>query len=183
MLKLQKKIYIINGMGGCGKTTLCDIVADEYKCDNFQVINISSVDQIKHCAKILGWDGVSKTEIDRKFLSDLKDLSTQYCDAPLKYEMQEIEKFYALNLSGILFIHIREPQEIKKLVDKYPEIKTVLVRNKNIPKIIGNHADANVENYKYDYYIDNNGTLEEYKETVLEFMDKLLNDGGSNGIN
>lgn len=178
-----KIVLVINGAGRSGKDTLCDITQGIYDNFDFNVLNISSVDQVKECAKMLGWDGVSKTEVDRKFLSDLKDLSTQYCDAPLKYESKKVEDFYRLSTSGILFIHIREPQEIKKLVNRYPEIKTVLVRNKNAPKIAGNHADANVENYQYDYYIDNNGTLDEYKETVLSFIDNLINKGGNNETN
>ena len=183
MEEKQKIILVVNGAGRTGKDTLCNIIKKSFGNSQFFVSSISSVDQIKHCAKILGWDGISKEEVDRKFLSDLKDLSTQYCDAPLKYEIQEIEKFNALIKPGILFIHIREPQEIKKLVDIYPEIKTILVRNKNVPTITGNHADANVENYNYDYYIDNNGTMEEYEKVVLEFIDNLINKGGSNGIN
>ena len=45
----------------------------EFYCrlTNKQVINYSSVDEIKRIAKDIGWTG-SKTERDRKFLCDLK---------------------------------------------------------------------------------------------------------------
>lgn len=173
-MKVNKHIYIINASGRSGKDTLCNIVADRYDTDNFQVLNISSVDQVKHCAKILGWDGVSKNDIDRKFLSDLKDLATQYCDSPFKYEYKRIRDFMGTISPGIMFIHIREPEEIKKLVDAFPAIKTLYIKNDNIPKITTNHADANTENYEYDYYIDNNGTLEDFRRTVLKFFEEEL---------
>ena len=44
-------------------------------------------------------------------------------------------------------------------------------------KITSNDSDANVENYVYDYYIDNNGTLEELEEKALEFINKLKSGG------
>jgi hypothetical protein len=39
-----------------------------------------------------------------------------------------------------------------------------------VPQINSNHADANVSNYVYDYYIDNNGTIEELQELAEDFM-------------
>lgn len=172
----KKTIIIVNGMARSGKDTFCDIVYNKYQNRRFQVLKISSVDQIKECAKILGWDGISKTLIDRKFLSDLKDLATEYCDSPFKYELKRIKEFYNLDKPGVLFIHIREPEEIAKLKQKYPDIRTVLVRNPNVPVINNNTGDASVENYVYDYYIDNDGTLEQYKVRVLELMEVLFNE-------
>ena len=68
----EKVKIIINGCGGVGKDTFVDY------CRIFaNITNISSVDKIKEAAKILGWNG-GKAEEDRKFLSDLKLLSTGY---------------------------------------------------------------------------------------------------------
>ena len=62
----NKTVIVINGVGGVGKDTLCDIASKYYK-----VMNVSSVDPIKDAARILGWDGAKEPK-DRKFLSDLK---------------------------------------------------------------------------------------------------------------
>ena len=35
-------------------------------------------------------------------------------------------------------------------------------------------ADANVFNYKYDYIIENNGTLDEFYWTVYKFVKDVL---------
>lgn len=171
----MKLVVIINGVGRSGKDTLCNFVADEFESDNFSVVSISSVDKIKQCAKILGWNGCSKSDKDRKFLSDLKDLATQYCDSSFNYEVKMIDKFLKNKKPGIMFIHIREPEEITKLVNRFPDVKTLLVQNINEPNITSNHADCNVENYDYDYYICNNGTLEEFRINSCNFIEDLWN--------
>ena len=165
-----KKIYVLNGSGRSGKDSMCNFVADEYEDDNFMVVNISSVDQIKQCAKLLGWNPTSKTELDRKFLSDLKDLATNYNDSPFNYEKKRIEDFLKSAKQGIMFIHIREPEEIRKLVEQYPQIETILVTNPKAVEITGNHADKFVNEYQYDHYLSNDGTLDDWKNTCIEFV-------------
>ena len=49
---MNKLIVVINGRGGVGKDTLCSFVSD-----NYNVMNISSIDPIKEIAKTIGWDG------------------------------------------------------------------------------------------------------------------------------
>ena len=77
---MQKQVIIINGTGGSGKDTFV-----QYCSKYAKVINISSVDKVKEAATILvGWKG-EKDEKSRKLLVDLKKLSIDYNDAPLKY--------------------------------------------------------------------------------------------------
>ena len=47
----------------------------------------------------------------------------------------------------------------------------MFIQNDNVPAITSNAADANVENYDYDYTIQNNGTLEEYEDNIKLFME------------
>ena len=77
------------------------------------------------------------------------------CEAVERFEKSEDE---------IMFIHIREPEEIKKVVDKF-SCKTLLIKRDGTQKIISNDSDKNVENYSYDYVI-NNTTLENFKNMV-----------------
>lgn len=165
----MKQIVIINGSGGAGKDTFCDYVS---KYTGYGTYTISSVDKIKEIAKLIGWDGVSKTEKDRKFLSDLKLLTTQYNDLPLKDIKEKIKTFKSNFRIDIMFIHIREPKEIEKLKKEYPDdnIKTLLITNKNVPRITSNDGDAGVFNYHYDFVINNDGTLDDLKEAVLDFV-------------
>lgn len=71
---MEKQIVIINGTGGSGKDTFVQFCSKYNK-----VMNFSSIDKVKEIARLIGWDG-KKTEKDRKFLSDLKKLTTEYND-------------------------------------------------------------------------------------------------------
>lgn len=162
----MKQIIIINGSGGVGKDTFIDF------CKKYaKILNISSVDKVKEAAKILaGWNG-EKDEKSRKFLSDLKDLGIKYNDAPLKYILEKAEAFKISN-NDLMFIHIRECEEIEKCKNKC-NAKTLLITNTNVAAISSNISDSDVANYNYDYYIKNDGTLEELDIKAKEFIEKL----------
>lgn len=159
----MKHIIIINGCGGVGKDTFVDMCA-KYT----SVVNYSSVKEIKEIAKYIGWDG-SKEERNRKFLSDLKLLTTEYNDFPFNCICKQIDRF--LNSSDeLMFIHIRDIPEIKKVVSKYPFVKTMLVTSKRIKPITTNIADANVANYDYDYVVENDNDLTDLDEKAEMFV-------------
>ena len=161
---MKKEIFVINGSGGVGKDTFV-----EYCREFTNVKNISTIDKIKEVAKLLGWNG-AKEEKDRKLLSDLKQLSIEYNDGPTKYILDEYEKFKNSD-EKIMFIHVREPEEIKKLVDRI-HCKTLLITSSRVKKIISNKADANVLEYNYDENVKNDGSLDELKENVKKFISK-----------
>ena len=160
---LEKRKVIINGSGGVGKDTFVDFCRIYAK-----VTNISSVDKIKEAAKILGWDG-GKTEDARKFLSDLKILSTEYNNYPYQYVADSIKEFESNKSSRVMFIHVREPEEIDKLKKEFGCI-TLLIRNINKDIITSNMADANINNYEYDYVVDNDLDLSALKDKAIKFI-------------
>ena len=168
---MKKLIFIINGSGGTGKDSFCNIIKQYSGHDTY---TISSANRAKKIAMdVFGWDGISKNEKARKLLATIKDLLTWWDDIPFKDMKGEIMYFEATPSMEIMFIHVREPQEIQKLVDIFPHIKTILITNKNVPNITSNDADASVFNYKYDYYIENNGTLDDLKDTALSFINQF----------
>jgi len=167
----MKKVIILNGAGESGKNTFVQFCRDILSPHNIYVDNISSVDQIKEAAALLGWDGV-KDDRSRKFLSDLKDLSTAFNDGPLRYMVDQVESI-SLMQETLVFLDIREPEEIQKAKGTFHAI-TVLIRRTD-PEQFSNHADRNVENYSYDYVIDNypGTTFEELKQKVKEFLQRI----------
>lgn len=171
---LNKQIFVINGSGGVGKDTFVNLVSIELNDIMKQfhtVMNFSSVDKVKEIAKEIGWDD-RKTERDRKFLSDLKILTSNYCDMSFQSMKEKVDEFMLDKHSIYLFLHIREPQEIKRAVKEF-RANTILIRRNSIKHITSNMADENVFNYNYDFVIDNNGTLEELKDKAKEFIRKV----------
>lgn len=163
---MDKKIFVINGSGGSGKDTFVSFCGETKK-----VLNVSSIDKVREAAKILvGWNG-EKDEVSRKLLVDLKKLSIDYNDAPTKYILSRAEEFMNSDYE-MMFIHVREGEEIDKL-KKSLNLKSILILNPNVEEIKSNTSDANVKEYNYDYTILNDGTLEDLKNKVKEFMGGL----------
>ena len=165
---MEKQIFIINGSGGVGKDTFVELVAKSlYRLYGYTLLNYSSIDCVKNIAKSIGWNG-GKTEKDRKFLSDLKVLMTEYNDMPfisLEYMVHLFEK--ADNLK-ILFLHIREPKEIERAKQAF-NAQTILIKRDSIPHITSNMADNGVFDYQYDIEINNDGDLSDLENQAKEF--------------
>lgn len=158
---MKKQIVIINGTGGSGKDSFVQMCMTHAK-----VINFSSVDKVKEVAKVVGWDG-GKTDKDRKFLSDLKKLTAEYNDMPFVSTKEAVDNFKKSD-AQILFIHIREPEEIKRAADAF-KAKTLLIKRAGLENITTNYSDANVDNYPYDYKIENT-TLENLQTSAKNFV-------------
>lgn len=172
---MNKQIFIINGSGGVGKDTFVELVSVELndKLKRFHtVVNFSSVDRVKEIAREIGWDG-RKTEKDRKFLSDLKSLTRDYCDMPFQSMKNKIKEFLESEEGQVLFLHIRESEEIKRVVNEFGA-KTILIVRDSATQITSNTSDKNVFDYHYDFIVDNNGTIEELQEKAKQFVNKFL---------
>lgn len=171
------KIVVINGTGGSGKDTFVGMIAGilgESRCYNY-----STVDFVKYIAVIAGWKG-TKTPKDRKFLSDLKKVLTEWDDLPYKITAKEIEAAAAAMFEAghfhdsVMFIHCREPEEIERLADKFMA-HTLLVSRAAADEIEQiNDSDNNVCEYNYECIVENNGTLEDLADSARIYITEIL---------
>lgn len=162
----MKKVYVVNGENETFINFLSKYIPT-LKC--------SIVDLPKEAAKVFGWDG-GKTEKDRRFLSDIMELSTKYNDAPFKDVLSLVTDFKNSKdfvEYEVLIIDMQDPKDIARAVETFGA-ETILVRNPNAIKIKSNHADRDVENYEYDYIIENNGTLEQLDSVARRFVDEII---------
>ena len=169
------KVIIINGQGGAGKDTFVELCKKEDW--DIYVQNFSTVDFVKKIAEECGWKG-EKTQESRLFLSNLKDIMTQYNDLPYYKVLEAIDsllyKFYSYDISTnelVIFIHAREPADIKRWV-KNLKARSLLI-HRTSEGIFENHADRDVYTIDYDYTIVNNGTLDDLKVKAIEFIDAI----------
>jgi len=144
---MKKTIVIINGTGGCGKDEFVSFASRYAK-----TINFSSIDKVKAMATAMGWEGI-KGEKDRKFLSDLKRLTTFYNDMAFRDCQRAVNEFNSSD-AQLLFMHIREPEEIERAVQRFGAL-SLLIKRKNHENILTNYSDACVDNYDYDFIIEN----------------------------
>jgi hypothetical protein len=171
-------VLIVNGAPEVGKDIFTSNIKKIFDADsnNDRIYNyISTVDHIKEIALTsFDWDGV-KDESGRRLLSDLKDASTRYNSGPFKKVVSKIDNldvFYD-GYTILSIVHSREPDEISKFKEYYKDnCYTILIKRKT-DVLISNHADANVDKYRYEYEIDNNGTLEEFYDKCIDFINAL----------
>ena len=188
----RTKVVIINGKPQSGKDTFCKY-AQGY-CDDDESANtliISSVDPLKEMLAQLGWDG-TKTDKIRDMLMDMKQLWVQNQDGPTMFLFNNILEFHkaCTGEDNIVFVHIREPEEIKKLVNALTgfesmgiDVISLLVIRKggedtpNQPAETRRSDDeALINSYEYDVTINNDEDLIKLQELAAEFVDKLLED-------
>lgn len=143
----MKKIFITNGSGTAEKDSFVTAVGKYVPVYKYSAIDL------------------------------VKDMLTEYGDIPFKDVSAAIADFKnGLVDADVMFIDIREPDEIARAVKEFGA-KTILVRNPSANKIDSNHADRDVENYEYDYIIENNGTLEQLEKMAKLFAQRIIIDG------
>lgn len=161
----MKKIFITNGSATNGKDTFAKMMGDYISTYKY-----SSIDLVKDMLEFAGIPQEPKTEEKRLLYSDTKDRLTKYDDIPFKDITSIVADFKNNKIeSEVLLIDIREPEEIARAVKTFGA-ETILVRNPNAIKIESNHADRDVENYEYDYIIENDGTLEQLERVAKLFI-------------
>ena len=170
----MKVHVIINGFPRSGKNTFVDFCKEYLKNENIETRDISSVDVVKKCALELGWDG-EKDFKGRRFLSELKDLSSSNYDGPLKYMI----KTGTPGFDYVSFYHVREPQEIDRLKKELSDLNflvyTLLIRRSEVEnEVQSNHADSEVLNYSYDYECYNNRDIEHFKKLAESFSNAMI---------
>ena len=167
----DKIVIVINGKGGVGKDALCELAARL-----FYVKTISSITPVKQVAALCGWKG-EKDGKARKFLADLKQLLIAYNDLPNQYLAREVQAFRRDPALDILFVHIREAEQIDAFLRLTGgKAATLLVRSgrPGLSAVYGNSADDDVEQYQYGYIFDNDCALEDLPREVERFMTALL---------
>ncbi len=161
---MNQQIIIVNGFPRSGKDSFCSFCKDFLNSLGIKVDIVSSVDKVKEAALLLGWDG-KKDEKGRKFLSDLKDLSTLVYNGPFNYITEHIFSTEAI----VVFIFIREASEITKVVASHKNVFTLKVSRPSGEEHYINTGDADVENYQYDFVIYNTKTLEHLQHLAQIF--------------
>lgn len=172
------KVIILNGSGGVGKDTFAEYIGDYILFRKGNYVHTSIIKPIKQIVKNTNLFSANKDEKYRKFLSDLKELTDQYCDYTFRCLKEDFEYCYNKGHDDLFIVDIREPKDIerfvKELTDNYnmdkKDIRTVLIENPNVEPIKSNIADASVKEYKYDDVITNSWGKETLRSKAHRFI-------------
>ena len=178
---MKKQIIILNGTGGSGKDTFINLCSKYASC-----MSISSVDKVYEAASLMGWPR-TKTDKDRKLLAAINRALEEYDDIPFKDCCALINDFllsfqnryepmtdtYEKNDTDFIFLDVRSPEIIDRFKERYNNVYTVLVDNGKLTD--STPEDLNVNNYDYDYTINNKGTLCDLEQQAHDFVTYILN--------
>lgn len=172
-------VIIINGYPQSGKDTFVDM------CRNYvrpmqMVVNLWTSTPAKNAITVLGWNGV-KTPEARNLLSELKAKSNELFDTTSKYinaSIMDIDKIDAKDSRppSIIFIHSREPEEIRYLSHQYNAITVFIDRDVELEEGVSNASDIGVKDFDYAVTIPNKGTLEQLEKCAAHFMRHMMTD-------
>ena len=186
-------IFLISGKAGHGKDEFFHTAVDYLSSDKYPT-RFAYGDCVKDVALYMGWDGMKDVK-GRGLLQTIGDGARRYDpDIWIKKTLTKMEQHFIQNQwGGALFItdcrypnEIDEPRKwagfLSKLVKK--EIKVVSVRvTRQLDFDSGltaeqkqNSSETALDDYtKFDYMIANIGTLEEYREKIIQVLDKEIN--------
>ena len=206
---MKKAIVVINGKGGIGKDTLVDVID---KTPNCFVWNASSITPI---AKMCKREGIYRGEKDlayRHMLADIKHAVDAYYKEKtgigftthelmtdieawledtkrtniLPYSLLSRKDVNVPFTSSVLFIHIREPENITEFLReakaKLEEdgendviLTTLLIRSNRSLESYGNSSDDGVEDFNYEHiYESKNGINEDAECFRKMFFSEIM---------
>lgn len=163
----MKKIFIVNGKPRAGKDTFAELLGKYCR-----VFKYSSVDKVKQIAAKCGWDG-SKMDKDRRFLAELKRITTEYNDMSYDDVAEKVAYFLKTDFFDVMLIDIREPEEIERAIEGFGA-EAIFIESKHAQTVVTNQSDKNVENFEYDHIVKNNGSLLDFQLNVKDFYEKNI---------
>lgn len=173
-------VFVINGYPGAGKDTFVNYVKkywDSFKSEikdykNVEIVNISTIDYLKEIFKEeFNWNGEKTPEV-RNALATIHKALNDWNDLPFVLTCDKIKEE---TLKGnIVFLHCREPYNIKRYVEKFNGISVFIenekAKNELLSKTSSNSSDLEVENYEYQVTIHNNSSLEKLQWQAKSFI-------------
>jgi hypothetical protein len=172
-------VVMLNGPPRAGKDTLIDLAKDLFKNDSTLVLSYSSIDPVKDMLKKAGLDLSKKTLADRKLLSVVGDALEEHSSLRTAGVIHHV-RMHANRptmCTFLLFIHMREPVLIKRVCSQLKKMEgveytTLLMDSIRAENVVSNVSDLGVFNMTYDDTVRNDGTLDDLKENLCQFLDK-----------
>lgn len=164
------KIIVINGVAQSGKDTFIELFE---KYASVGVANISSVDPVKELMEKCGWSPDDKSDAARATMAKIKQSLIDLNDGPFWYVQSQIEAIrWNRPDVGVVFVHVREPEEIEKLKWAFKEKCLTLLVERDV-RVPDNTSDKGVMGFDYDLVIQNNGAINELELSAICLVEHL----------
>lgn len=174
-------LVLINGHAGVGKDTFVDFCQQHAETKGYKVCNLHRSDAPKAALRSLGWDGVKDAET-RTILKEmidymeLKGLLNKYLEQQIKTQAEYFDT------DIILFYHVRDPEIMYSLMEKYINNKAIRPISLLIKRDIEKPEEptewwGDLEKAEYTMTVQlPNKDLNASREAAEVFVDFLLNE-------
>lgn len=187
--------FIIGGVARNGKDQWIDFMNEQGLFADVE----SSIDPVKDVAKLIAMYEETKmghseltVEIERKtdpyreLLFQLKKAWVDLDDGPNRITMSRVWEHRLISETTLTknvrakccFIHVREPKEIDKWITRLEDsgfiCASICLRGHSSKEDYKNHADAQTEDYDYDIYVENTGSLQDLRMDAYGFRSAYL---------
>ena len=111
-------------------------------------------------------------------LARKSDIPAVIKDIPMKDICENV--IYAIAKADFrnlyIFVDIRKPENIKRFIEKFPDTKTMYIDDgRELSE--ATESDHSVKDYDYDYYVMNNGSLDDLQKKVGSFVHEINTKG------
>lgn len=174
------KIILISGKAGHGKDTVGDYLTEKLDAQGKKVLVCHFGDAVKHvCTKFFGWDG-RKTPEGRKLTQHVATDTTRakYPNFWADFIVKLLDVFYD-EWDVVLIPDLRFTNEVTLMQNWFPDVTTLRVNRPGFVREEFNedtlkHVSENqLDDYNFDYVIDNNSTLDDLYKKVDSFIEAV----------
>jgi hypothetical protein len=171
-------VILLSGKAEAGKDTFFEMTAQRYAKGIIK--RIAFADALKCIAFEMGWDG-HKDVAGRRLLQDLGEIGRRYRTDLWVDKTIETLQAYSRDADIVCFTDCRYPNELAGIksceaIDASSTVVTVRIeRPGHVIAANQNHiSETALDGYAFDYTIINDGTLEDYREKVLETVSMII---------
>lgn len=182
LIKKEPIILVVAGKSGSGKDTFCKMLKEYVKEKELKTINLQFSSYIKTYAKnITNWDGSE----DTKPRTLLQELGTEIIrnNIDKKFFINRIIddiKVYSYFFDIITISDARLPEELDEIYSAFNNVYKINIKKDNVinkldEKQSKHHTEIALDNYdNYNFIIENNGSLDELKEKMINIIDEVI---------
>lgn len=174
----QPKIYIVCGKARHGKDTIAEMIRNYYLENSYDVLNLQYSSYIKEYAKkISNWDGSEETK-PRELLQQLGTnvIRDKIDEAFFVKKIVDDIKVYSFFFDVLTISDARFKLEVDTPRDNFENVVIIRVNRPNFDNGLTeeqkmHRTETDLDDYKkYDYVIENDGSLEDLKEKVNDIL-------------
>ena len=172
----------LSGKAEHGKTTAANYVRPELEKLGFKTDIVPLAKRMKEQAKMLGWDG-EKNEKGRRLLQEISWPIKHYFGEDI-YARWCLEQAQEAGLDILLIDDVRMLAEIEYfrrakdtgLIDDFQLIRVArpYYKSKLTEKQLADVSETQLDSYDFNCYCINNGTIDEFGETVMKEIKTML---------